>query len=322
MADYQTFETFLLRPDAPRRPLDWRYRRALELATLPPRSRKGRSTDDDLILRYADMLHRLSDYSSFEDFEKIRKKHPDLLEVHVAYATLNRTELAILDALLLCRSADTALVTGQSGLTAEQQRAYRSVFLDVEDRRHMSLFIATQLMEPARLRGTGQDTLEARRAPETPDRPRSWNGQGTLSCRTQCVLRVIGFYSGPVVLELLYTGFLSGTVPVGRDDSLQFLSQAHLTNIRRFGYFSSGEMPFQEDGLTEVFKLATSLAREEREESQADIILHVDEAFKQFRPRIGSPVKILGEEKLPEGVFTGEYELRENDLVALTGAAK
>jgi len=305
---------YLLRKDTPRRPLDWRFRRAVALSRIVPRKRSPRSGDDRLVMQYADLLHRLHEQVTYEDFDKIRKRHGDLCEVHLAYATLNKTELALLDALLLSRSPDPDLVTNQSGLTAAQQKLYRQMFLDVDGRRHMSLFIATQLMEPARLRNAAlahRDSME----PESPDRVDSAREEGSLPVRAQCTLRVIGFYSSPVVLEVLYAGFLAGTIPGGRDSAMRFLAQSTLTNVRRYGVFASGAVPFERDGARDVYKLASQLAMEEKEEGQVDIIQSIEALFAQFRPRIGQASTILDQEKLPLEVFEGEYELDEDEMV-------
>lgn len=308
------FADYLLRKDAARRPLDWRYRRAIELSRLTARKRYPRSGDDALVTQYADMLHRLNFHSTFEDFKRIKKRHPDLIEVHISYATLNKTELALLDGVLLSQSSDPTFISNQTGLTDRQQQLYRRMFLDVEDRRRMSLFIATQLMEPSRLRGTALG-IRTTSSPESPDRQTPVRDDGTLPLRAQCTLRVIGFYSSPIVMELLYTGFLSGTIPCGRDSAMRYMVEATLTNIRRHGLFASVETPYDDKGLLEVFKLASKLAMEEKEEGQVDIIQNIEALFSQFRPRIGSPGKILEHENLPPEVFDGAYELTEEEMV-------
>jgi soluble P-type ATPase len=158
----------LLRADEPRRPLDWRFRRAVALSKTTGKARKTWPTDDKLICDYADMLYRLGEQESFPEMEKIRKKYPDLFRVHLTYATLNATELALTDAMLLCRSVDPELVKGQTcqtGMNELQQQYYRQLFLDIMDRRQMTSFIASQIMEPSKLRSTEtersvQDDLE------------------------------------------------------------------------------------------------------------------------------------------------------------------
>lgn len=305
---------FQLRPDATRRPLDWRFQRAIELAGHPARKRYARSGDDPLTVQYADLLHRLHEHVTFEDFSRIRKRHPDLAEVHLAYATMNKTELALLDGLLLSQSTDPHLIRNQTGLTDRQQNLYRRMFLDIEGRRHMSLFIASQLMEPSRLRNTALE-CEASRRPESRDRAPLEPEQGSLSLRAQCTLRVIGFYGSPIVLELVYAGFLTGTVPGGRDSAVRFINQSTIANVHRFGLIASGEVPYLKGGMVEVYKIASALAMEEREDSQVDIIANVEALFTQFRPRIGVASKILATEQLPPAVFSGEYELTEEEMV-------
>jgi hypothetical protein len=308
------FHDFQLRADAPRRPLDWRFQRAIALGRHAARKRCPEPGDDALVLRYADLLYRLGEHTTVREFAGIRKRHPDLAEVHLAYATMNKTELALFDGLLLSRSADPNLIREQSGLTARQQSLYRSMFLDIEGRRKMSIFIATQLMEPARLRNTALECDPNQNAGSS-DQAMFHPENGSLPLRAQCTLRVIGFYSSPVVLELVYSGFLSGTIPAGRDSAVRFLTQTTLTNICRFGVIASGEVPFMKGGMIEVYKLASALAMTEKEDGQIDIIQNVEALFTQFRPRIGGASKILEMERLPREVFQGEYELTESEMV-------
>jgi hypothetical protein len=307
-------QDFLLRADAARRPLDWRFRRAVALSRVTARRRYARKGDDEVILRYADLLHRVTDHTSFEDFAKIRKRHPDLSEVYLAYAAMNKTELALTDGLLLSQSADPNLIRNQSGMTDMQQKLYKKLFLDVDDRREMSLFIASQLMEPSRLRGTAlemQDTVD----PESPDSLRPRLDNGSLGIRAQCALKVMGFYSSPVVLELVYTGFLMGSIPGGRDSAVRFINQAELTATRGLGYLATRELATLPDGIMEIFKMAGKLAMEEKEEGQTDIIESVEAFFQLVRPRIGRAGKILQGEQTPDFVFENPYEYTDGEIM-------
>jgi hypothetical protein len=305
---------FLLRTDAARRPLDWRFQRAVELSRNAPRHRYARRGDDEVISRYADLLYRVTDHTSFDDFARIRKRHPDLAEVYVAYAVMNKTELALMDGLLLSRSVDPNLVRKQSGLTDAQQKLYKKLFLDVDDRRDMSIFIASQLMEPSRLRGTALEKKEGT-DPEAVDHIKQPADNGTLSLRAQCTLKVIGFYSSPVVLEMVYSGFLMGTIPGGRDSAVRFINQAALSSVRGTGYLAMRELAALPEGIMEIFKMAGKLAVEEKEEGQTDIIESVEAFFGLVRPRIGCAGTILQTEQTPEFVFDMPYEYADGEII-------
>ena len=310
---------FQLRADFRRRPIDWRFQRAIDLSRFAPRKRYPRSTDDDLIAKYADLLHRLTANSSMEDMSRIQKRHPDLMDVHLAYATMNKTELALMDGLLLSQSVDSTLITRQSGLTPNQQKLYKRMFLDIDDRRDMTMFVASQLMEPTRLRNTALECADVS-SPQSMDFNRRVE-RGTMSLRSQCVLRVMGFYSSPIVLELLYTGLQMGTIPVGRDSAVRFIVQSFISNLHRYGQLASAELPHSERGLVEVFKLASRLIMEEKEEGQIDILQNIDALFSEMRPRIGVASKILEAEHLPSEAFSGPYEWTEDEMyeASITG---
>lgn len=308
-----------LRADDPRRPLDWRFQRAVALSAVHARQRKFRKTDDKLTTKYAEMLYCLETDETFEDIEKVRKRFPDLLAAHIAYATLNATELALVDGLLLGRATDEALISQHSGLTPVQQSVYRSMFLDIADRREMSLFIAMQLMEPARLRGvatvqSAADTVH----PEKPVTVSRASSHGSMPLSFLNTIRVIGFYSSPVVLELIYSGLLMGTVPTGRDSAIRFMTQSQLMTVRRKGLIASQIIDFENDkSLVKLMELSFNLAQVDREEGQIDIIQNIEAMFKIVRPRVGSQQKVLSvEDRLPIEASTGKFEWREHELVA------
>ena len=124
----------------------------------------------------------------------------------------------------------------------------------------------------------------------------------------------MGFYSSPVVLELVYTGFLMGLIPEGRDSAVRFINQAELTACRSLGYLATREMAVLPEGVMEIFKMAGRLAMEEREEGQTDIIESVEAFFNLARPRIGRASKILqGEASV--ALLENPYEFSDEEMM-------
>jgi hypothetical protein len=314
-------EESLLREDECRRPLDWRFRRATALGAVSGRYRRPRCTDDKLICDYADLLYKISNSSDYPELERIRRRHPDLFRVHLTYATLNATELALTDGMLLSQSPDPRMIENQTGMNDVQQRQYRKMFLDIDGRRHMSVFIAMQLMEPSRLRSTSQEDVE-RDDPEAPVLSTRSDVRGTLSDRALKALRVIGFYSSPVVLEIMYSGLLAGTAPGGRDSAIRYMTQAYLANIRRHGLMATYLERYSQDGIDRFMAMAYNLAVEERESSHVEILENISAFLSQTRQRIGRAEDILRDADLPAEVFTGKFELNEYELAEVRRTGK
>jgi hypothetical protein len=310
-----------LRADDPRRPLDWRFQRAASLSSDASRNRRPRKTDDKLITQYAELLYCLETLTDdFADMEKLRKRFTDLLAVHIAYATLNATELALVDGLLLSYSVDPDLIRRHSGLSAVQQQLYRDLFLDITDRRDMSTFIAMQLLEPSRLRGVISIDQGEGSHPQLPVREVTDDCPGSLPRSFLNTLRVIGFYSSPVVLELLYTGFTSGSPPLGKESALRFITQTQLMGVRRQGILAASHVNstgFKDAAiLRQLIDLSFDLAQAERGEGQLEIIEHIETLFKTVRQRVGFPDKVLpADAKLPDAVYSGQFELTDDELV-------
>jgi hypothetical protein len=314
-------EEALLREDECRRPLDWRFQRASALSAISGRHRRPRKTDDKLICDYADLLYKISNSSDYPELERIRRRHPDLFRVHLTYATLNATELALTDGMLLSQSVDPNLIENQTGMNERQQRQYRKMFLDIDGRRNMSTFIAMQLMEPSRLRSTVQAGYEMD-DPEAPILSTRSDVRGTLSDRALRALRVIGFYSSPVVLEIMYSGLLAGTVPGGRDSAVRYMTQAYLTNVRRHGLMSSYLEGYSPDGIGRFMAMAYNLASEERESAHIEILENINTFLSQTRQRIGPASEMLKDAELPVEVFKGKFELDEQELAEVRRTGK
>jgi hypothetical protein len=311
----------LLRGDERRRPLDWRFRRAIAMSQAPMTRRNPRRSDDKLVCLYADLLYRLNNHTTYIEMEKIRKKYPDLFRVHITYATLNATELALTDAMLLSVSVDPAVVEKQTGMNAAQQNKYRQMFLDIEDRREMSSFIAMQIMEPSRLRSSASE-LSEQDNPEALPMSRSSDVRGTFSDRALRVLRLIGFYSSPVVVEMMYSGLIADSVPSGRDSAVRYMTQACLTSVRRRGLMSTYLDNYSDRGIERFMKLAFTLAVEERSEGQVDILQNIETLFQGYRQRIGSPSKILEVDCIPKEAVAGRFELSESEMVEASRTGK
>ena len=311
----------LLRSDEPRRPLDWRFRRAVSLSQSAPRSRRARPTDDTIVSAYADLLHRLKDYETYTDLERVRRRHPDLFRVHLAYVTLNATELALADAFLLCRSVNPEMIHEQTGMDEKQQIIYRQMFLAVMDRRQMSSFIASQIMEPAKLRASALEG-EEKGDLETPVKKNRAVVYGTFPDRALRVLRLVGFYSSPIVVELMYSGFLADAFPDGRDSATKYLTQAYLANVRRRGMFSAHLADYDESGIQRFMQLAYALALEEREEGQFDIMQNIAKWADGSGLKIAYSDKMIEATGLPSDTFTGVYEWSEAELVLAAKTGK
>jgi hypothetical protein len=307
----------LLRADERRRPLDWRFKRAEALSKVSGRNRHPRRTDDKLICSYADLLYRISHSSDYPELERIRKRHPDLFRVHLTYATLNATELALTDGMLLSSSPDPNMIENQTGMNELQQRQYKKMFLDIDDRRNMSTFIAMQLMEPSRLRSTVQEDAEFN-DPESPVMSTRTDVRGSLPTQALRALRVIGFYSSPVVLEIMYSGLLAGTAPGGRDSAIRYMTQAYLTNIRRHGLMASYLERYTADGISHFMSLAYSLAAEERESGHIEILENISAFLSQTRQRIGRVSEVLKIDNMPKEALSGKFELTDEELVEVS----
>jgi hypothetical protein len=308
-------EEALLRADEPRRPLDWRFRRASVLSRYACKIRRPhrRLTDDQMVSDYADMLYRLNKHETYFDLEKIRRRHPDWFRVHLAYATLNATELALLDALLLCRSVDPAIVFQQTGMNEQQQQLYRQMFLDVMDRRQMTAFIASQIMEPSKLRPSCAERKEYEDI-ESPVEQNRAEVYGTFSEKALRVLRLVGFYSSPIVVELMYSGFVADAMPEGRDSAMKYMTQAYLTKVRCRGFMSSCLESYSDSGIEHFMKLAYALALEEREEGQFDLMQNIEKWWARSHAKIADPSTMAGTGSVPQAAFTGAYELSESEL--------
>ena len=110
--------------------------------------------------------------------------------------------------------------------------------------------------------------------------------RGTFSSRALRVLRLVGFYSSPAVVELLYSGMLADNIPEGRSSATKYISQTYLTNVRCRGMMSSYLKNYTDGGIDRFMKLAYTLAVEESEEAQFAITSNMERWSQQAVSKI------------------------------------
>jgi hypothetical protein len=96
---------------------------------------------------------------------------------------------------MLCQVTEPDKIRHITGLSEEQQKIYRQLFLDLEDRRDDTAFIVSQLL-------TGGNLCEA-----IPESLYDFNHKEYIDLYR--LFRVIGFYTTPLFIEFLFTGDVS-----------------------------------------------------------------------------------------------------------------
>ena len=309
MPEYFPLDDFLLQKDELRRPLDWRHQRGMSLSMLEPRRRIRRAGDDAVVLDYARMLWNLygSPRRDYYDVDKTAKKFGDIFYAYLRYSTMGSTERAVTEGLLFNADIESNRVTEVSGLDGAQQDVYRKLYLDIEGREDMSMIIAPLILETNRQSISAEDTYS------NAERPSVVKRRGSLSPRIETLLRLAGYYAGPVVVELLYSKLLrSAYIPLGGDSAQRWLNSALLGAVRADGYISV--MTSEErhrDYVSAVLEMSTRLAFEEKAEKQADTISHITAMLKQMSARIGNPSEFYGDIQLPQETPIGKLELNQ-----------
>jgi hypothetical protein len=268
---------------------------------------------DPLIRDYVSLLLLLArDDGRYSTWKKLRTKFAGLFDVHAFIHSSNRTEIALLDAMLLGRHVDPDYVTQQTGLSELQQDVYQKLFIDLEDRRHMTVFIASQLLEPLKFRESLEQAGKIGVLDFLPDDPTP--RRGSLSLSRRVALRVLGFYAGPRIVEYLYTGLRADSKVLGEESVVRYVSQAIISAVRRTGLFQSFLPERQEAELALNFaKAAVQLAQDDSAGSQSDITRHVQAFYEAVRPRFGHVGDILED----NGVYSGgAIELTDQDVFA------
>jgi hypothetical protein len=122
----------LNRPNNPRCPPDWRYRRALELAER--RHAKFAGCDDDAIQGLTLFLRAWRRAQNAEEHQRAARRWPTVYQAHQLHTSESRTGLrAVVESRLLAGESHEAIAR-ESGLTATEVGAYKLLFFDIRNR--------------------------------------------------------------------------------------------------------------------------------------------------------------------------------------------
>lgn len=169
-----TFDPFDCRCDSPTRPPDWRWLRALHLRD---HGRRCRSRDDELTastLRYLGAFDRCA---TTEQHLRLRCRHAAFVDAHNLHVAANAMTWSIQAQILAARPAsEIALLTGFETASIE---TYEALFFDMRSRLHAPDCVHQLALRRSCSFGAGGEADTVGR-----------------------VLRVLGYYGGPYVLDL------------------------------------------------------------------------------------------------------------------------
>jgi hypothetical protein len=259
---------------------------------------------------YARMLYQLygAGGRNYCDVDRVSHKFGEIFQAYLRYSTMGATELAVTEGLLLGSHTELQRVTMVSGLTREQQRIYRQLYLDTDGRADMSMVIVPLLLEPSQRAASPEDVFS------NPEQPRIAQKQSSRGQSINTLFRLVGYYAGPVVVEMLYSNLLrSSMLPEGRDSAQRWMNDAQLGAVRAKGYMASLLLDYNAQYTDELMRMSVKLAFEEREEGQAEIITNVQALLSSWKPRIGNTQQVYA--SLPQDALTGEFELTHEEMV-------
>lgn len=229
--------------DDPLRPPYWRFIRVQAL-----RAKKGKRRlckyDDQLVRDYCTLLDGLQNAKSYAAVGRLREKYTALYQAHLAFFESSGEFRHLLEAYLLTGEPleETAK---RFALTEEAVQTYGELFFDVQSRLNVPGFIATVVM----------GTWEERHAFDG-------GSKRVLSAeQLALVYRLVGYYAGPLALELVYTGFAkTQTLPRNPEAVQEWLDQAIKTSIRTKAVAASRLLSVHDFNIMEVIDKGLQLA--------------------------------------------------------------
>lgn len=235
----------------PRRHWDWRYERALELSRTAAVSHLDlEATDDEFVMAFTDMLRRLNGNVARREKTRLKELYRAPYDAWDFYTNSDGLSRDILEAFLLSGSTDQELAENFS-MSLPGVRWYEKMFCDVRSRINKHLYIVGYILHNPRTKLT--DAIRQQNAANL-------GRFGTLgSMQEGSVYKLLGYYGGPIVLELVYTGLLHSAKPTGEKAALAYINKALSGSLRTRGLTAARVMEVNKYNVSAFIDTACKL---------------------------------------------------------------
>lgn len=201
----------------PFRSPSWRFDRVLSLVDHQPKPlRASRKYDDEYVRKYRQFLLKWRENvekDQQDDWIKLFRKDPAMYYAHLISIDSDPEWKSILQAKILA-GLDDAELAGDIGTLPETVELYEKLFFNVRDRlRDHTYIVKTVLGVTSRRDGGFNDTFN--------------------DSRRDLCYKLFAYFGGPIVLDIVVSGFSNAPIPNSRQKAEQWLDQAMKTAVRR-----------------------------------------------------------------------------------------
>lgn len=191
----------------------WRHNRVLEMVDHKPKPlQPDRDYDDEIIKMYRDFLLKWNKGNA-DTRVRLFHNNPGLFYAHNWRSHPDQDWRALLEARILAREPDE-FIAEEFSTIPETVQYYEKLFFNVRDRLHSRTYIVKTVLGPSANQIAGVEGLMT-----------------DVMRRTS--YKLFGYYGGPLILDIIISGFEAGPFPQKPEKAREWLDAAIKTTIQQ-----------------------------------------------------------------------------------------
>ncbi len=281
------FQKFLADATNPLRLPDWRFSVINEYRINSPENIEIDPDEDFYIKTYLEFYKAyINARGSRIELLKLRRINPGLFDCY-ELGHLDNTHLRdIIDAFILTGMGFSA-ISEHVSVNPETLEWYEKIHFDVVDRLTKKIWLANYVLNCYKRKVISiYDTIKL-----SDDLKRKYSEEETTT-----VYKLCGLYGGPLVLEMMYTGFNSSTFPESSESVMPYINNMTQNFVKVRGAIAAKILSGREDNLISLINNAVQLTSSVQAEVKSEYTEQVQSAIKELKWNIGARDKMYIED--------------------------
>lgn len=305
------FDLFLADSSNPLRLPTWRSD-IVQDYNVPPEKRQILPDEDKFVLEYVKFIDKYRDARTDRfALRKLRAEQPEIFDCY-QLANNDVTDLkTVLESFLLSQ-ASSQDISSVLAFSPSMIDWYERMCFDVRDRLDKRIWLANYIInEYVYASHISQERMLMDASITVPPQ--------TQKQKKDCIFKLCGLYGGPLLIELMYTGFNNRAFPVHVDNISYFIDNTVKDFIRARGAFAAKMLDNSADSMKMLLNLAYKVTESAQEETKTEYQESVTEAMDSLRWTFSADVSNYNN---PPQYLNGAVELRTKDIAKTASQLK
>lgn len=282
------------------RTTSWRYDRVLELVDARPRKAASRRYDDEFVREYRQFLPRYLDEEHEINRKALFPHFPAIYYAHELHFSTDTEWRAMLQAFILAGETDGEIANRLCSLP-DAIKWYESLFFNVRDRLDKHTWIVKAVLGTSAYRAANRE------------------GSMTVNQR-DLVYKLFAYFGGPVILDVIISGFVRGLLPKKREEIKSWFDQTYALLIRQRATIAARLFEVNKYNVMQLFEIHCAIMAGERSASEGGPQTNVEknvEALMKAVPWNMGKTRIDHLSELQQKYLLSAVEPRADEQMAL-----